>query len=388
MSEILQVIIILFGPIPLIRYLHGSKIGKVLSPVVMAYALGIAIVTFDIFPTNLEISKQFSEISIMLAIPLLLFSADIVSWFKNARSTVLSFTFAILAALISCVGFAFLFSGSIDTIWNYSAMLTGVYTGGTANMQAVGIAINAPEDSFALINSVEILCGGLYLLFLTSVAPLIFGKFLPKYKSVDGNNVQIVEEKIDWSNWKTILSAIGLAILILAITLGLEWVVAEIIDSFSATTVDYERKQNTTVIILLLTTLSVLASLSPKIRSLKGSFEAGDYLLLVFCIAVGMRSDFGDIMDKGGMLLAFTACTWLGTVIIHFALSVLFKIDRDTTLITSTAALYGPAFIGQIASVLGNRQIVFAGIATGLVGYAVGNYLGILVHYFLKIWLS
>ena len=388
MAEILQIIIILFGPIPLIVYLHGSKVGKVLSPVVMAYAVGIAIVTFDIFPTNLEISKQFSELSIMLAIPLLLFSADIVSWFKNARSTVLSFLFAIIAALVSCVGFGFLFSGSIDTIWNYSAMLTGVYTGGTANMTAVGIAIDAPDGSFALINSVEILCGGLYLLFLTSIAPLLFGKFLPKYKSIGGEDSQVVEEKIGWTNWNTIAIAIALAIGILAVTLGLEWVIAEIKDKLFPNGIVNERKPNTTIIILILTTFSVVASLFPKIRTLKGSFEAGDYLLLVFCIAVGMRSDFGDIMDKGGMLLAFTACTWLGAVIIHFVLSVLFKIDRDTTLITSTAALYGPAFIGQIASVLGNRQIVFAGIATGLVGYAVGNYLGILVHYFLQLWLS
>ena len=57
------------------------------------------------------------------------------------------------------------------------------------------------------------------------------------------------------------------------------------------------------------------------------------------------------------------------------------RIDRDTVLITSTASIFGPAFVGQIAQVLGNRHIVFGGMATGLVGYAIGNYLGIGVAY-------
>ena len=145
---------------------------------------------------------------------------------------------------------------------------------------------------------------------------------------------------------------------------------------------------NTTFIILVLTSLSVGASFYKPIRTLEGSFEAGDYMLLVFCVAIGMRSDFAELINTGGNVILFTGGCFIFTVLIHLGLSRIFKIDRDTTLITSTAALYGPAFIGQIASVMKNRQIVFAGMATGLVGYAVGNYLGISLSYLLESWLS
>ena len=254
-------------------------------------------------------------------------------------------------------------------------MLTGVYTGGTANMQAVGIAIGADEDSFALINSVEIVCGGIYLLFLTSFAPLLFGKVLPAYES-DGNTSEIDDDPVEIKkDWKSMVQATMLAIVILGVTLGLA-------------TALYGGLTNTTFIILSLTTLSVIASFSTKIRAFRGAFEVGDYLLLMFCVAVGMRSDFGNIVEQGGVLLAFTAISWLLSIGFHLILSIIFRIDRDTTLITSTAALYGPAFIGQIASVLKNRDVVFAGIATGLVGYAIGNYLGISMHYLLEKWLA
>lgn len=370
-----QILLICIGPAILMWALKDRKIGKVLSPVVMAYAVGIASVTFGLMPLNPIISKYFSELSIMLAIPLLLFSADILGWFRHARSTVLSFVFAIISAALSCIIAAYLFRDKVDLVWDYAAMLTGVYTGGTANMQAVGIAIGADEDSFALINSVEIVCGGIYLLFLTSFAPLLFGKVLPAYES-DGNTSEIDDDPVEIKkDWKSMALATLLAIVILGVTLGLA-------------TALYGGLTNTTFIILSLTTLSVIASFSTKIRALRGSFEVGDYLLLMFCVAVGMRSDFGNIVEQGGVLLAFTALSWLLAIGFHLILSIIFRIDRDTTLITSTAALYGPAFIGQIASVLKNRDVVFAGIATGLVGYAIGNYLGISMHYLLEKWLA
>ncbi len=65
-----------------------------------------------------------------------------------------------------------------------------------------------------------------------------------------------------------------------------------------------------------------------------------------------------------------------GNTGVHFLLSWIFKVDADTTLITSVAGIFGPAFIGPIASVLKNKDIVVSGLTTGLVGYAIANYLG------------
>ena len=374
--KILQLAVILLGPIPLQYYLKDTKVGKILSPIVVAYAIGIAIATFDIFPLVMEISKPASELSVMIAIPLLLFGADIIGWFRHARSTVLSFFYAILAAFISVVVFGFVFDGHIDEVWNYSGMLIGVYTGGTATMQAVGVAIDASDDTFALINSVEIFVGGIYLLFLTSVAPAFFGLFLKKYKQVGNEETEeYVEDKFSWGNWKSMLLAFGLSLLILGITIGLSFAI-------------FGNMSNSTFIIIVLTTISVASSFIPGVGELKGSFDIAEYLLLVFSIAAGMRSDFGVIIDEGAMLLLYTACTWVAVVVIHTVLSWMSKIDRDTTMITSTAALYGPAFIGQIASVLDNRRIVIAGMATGIMGYAVGNYLGIAVQILLKNFLA
>ncbi len=374
MALILQLFIIIFGPALLMYWLNGKKISRVLSPVVMCYVIGIAIATFGIFEVDEAISMQLSKATILIAIPLLLFSADIIAWFKHAGSTVLSFFYAVIAALVSCLLFSFVFQDSIAEIWNPAAMLVGVYTGGTANLQAVGLAISAPANTIVGINTVEMLVGGMYLLFLTSVAPIIFAKILPEYKNTEEED-NLDEERFQWKDWKNMLAAIGISLLIAAVTVGT-------ISMFG------DLDKQSTLLILLLSTLGVIASFVPPIRALKGSFEAGDYLIMMFCIAVGMMSDLGEILDKSLYLILFTAATWLSTILIHLLLSYLSKIDRDTTIITSTAALYGPPFVGQIASILGNRKIVFAGIATGLIGYAIGNFLGVSVHQLLQTMLT
>ena len=369
--EILQLAIIILAPIPLQMYLKDTKVGKILSPIVVAYAIGIAISTFGIFPLSESISNWGTKISIMLAIPLLLFGADIIGWLKHSRSTVLSFFYAIIAAFVSCVVFGILFRDHIDGIEEYSGMLVGVYTGGTATMNAVAIGLDVTPKVFAFVNSIEIFVGGIYLLFLTSVAPMFFGSFLKKYEYEVGEDDEYEEEKFSWKNLPTMAIATGISVLIIALTLGLVIAI-------------YGNMDKPTMIIIILTTLSIACSFIPKVGKLKGSFDVADYLLLVFSIAAGMLCDFAIVINEGGLMLLYTALTWISVVFIHTLLSWMSKIDRDTTMITNTAALYGPAFIGQIASILGNKRIIIAGIATGIMGYAIGNYLGLFVTYLLR----
>ena len=86
-------------------------------------------------------------------------------------------------------------------------------------------------------------------------------------------------------------------------------------------------------------------------------------------------------MNKGSPILYYCAFVMVGSILLHYLLAFFFRIDRDTTIITSTAAIYGPAFVGPIAEVLKNRAVVISGLTTGLVGYAVGNYLGLGLAY-------
>jgi uncharacterized membrane protein len=367
---IFQVSIILLCPFLWIHLTRKWSVEKYLSPVVMSYLTGILLANFDIVPLNAEVSKGFGDYSVVLAIPLLLYSTDLLAWVRYAKSTVLSFLLCVLSGILCSGLIALLFKNNLENSWQISGMLVGVYTGGTPNMNAIGIALEVQSELLVLLNAADIFCGGIYLIFLTSIAYPIFSKILPAFEG-EKSLIEKIEEGNQKFSMKGILILIFTTLVILGMAIGLCFLI-------------FGNLNELAFILLILTTLSIWASFFSTIRNLKGAFEIGEYLLLMFCVAIGMQADFSVLIAEGGTVILYTGCVLVLTIILHLILSKIFKIDADTFMITSTAALYGPVFIGQIASTIKNRTLIVSGMATGLVGYAIGNYLGISVAYILK----
>lgn len=357
-------------PYVFIRWSRSSKAGKILSPIILCYALGILICNLNLLPVNTKISEAFQNASILLALPLLLYSSDIRSWIKTSNDTLVAFGLCIISGLIATCIATLLFQSELDNLWQLSGMLTGIYTGGTANLFAIGVAVDAPKEDAILLNAAEMFWGAIYLLFLLSGAQTLWNKFLPK------SEVSIVDEEsyedIQSAGISTqdIIKAIGLTILIVGGIVGASFLI------FNGLQENF--------IIIGVTSLGLLASFSDKVRSWRGTFEAGDYMLLMFGLSIGMMSNFKELITDGGLYIAFVGVVLLLTVIIHGLLCVWRKIDTDTYLITSAAALYSVAFIGQVASALRNRSVIVGGIAVSLIGLALGTYLGIGVAHLVK----
>lgn len=69
----------------------------------------------------------------------------------------------------------------------------------------------------------------------------------------------------------------------------------------------------------------------------------------------------------------------IAILILHIALCFLFKIDADNMIISSTATIFGPAFIGQVTGALKNKELLVPGMIMALIGLAIANYCGIMV---------
>lgn len=375
MTLFLQVFLTIVGPYLGIRLLRLLPNVRWISPVVWSYGLGILLANTQILPIHTQLSNQISQAAILFAIPMLLYSTDLLAWFRHARSTVFSFGCCIIGGLFSSTAMAYIFQDLVENTWRQSAMLVGVYTGGTPNLNAIGLALEASQNTFILLNASDTVCGIIYLLFLTSIAPLLLAKIFPPFQTPIHASKNSASPPMATSSSNIQLFDLGQIFLL---TLGI--IGASLAITYGCT----GALDNIVWIILLLTTFSVLASLSPKVRQIKGSFELGEYLLLIFCVAIGLLADLSKLVAEGGTVLFFTTSVMFLAIGLHYILAVIFRIDRDTVMITSTAAIMGPVFIGQIASVLNNKDLVFSGMATGLMGYAIGNYLGIGLGYALK----
>ena len=101
-----------------------------------------------------------------------------------------------------------------------------------------------------------------------------------------------------------------------------------------------------------LTIGGLLASATPLHR-LQGTDIAGEYMIQVFCAAVGCQVQLSELMGSSGPILLFTACIMLSTITLHMLLAKLFRHDVDTTLMASAATIYGPPFVAPVAEAIG-----------------------------------
>jgi uncharacterized membrane protein len=256
-------------------------------------------------------------------------------------------------------------------------MMIGVYTGGTPNMSAIGLALNVEEEVFILLNSADVIFSGIYFIFLLTVGKKVLGLFLPKFKKRWNNGEHIEEEEINTSFKQTakhVAIGFALSVITLGISIGISYLVMR----------DWSIESAVPLIILGITTLGIAASFQPKIRRLPHTFSTANYLLLVFALAMGSLANFSELLAASSSLFLFCGFVVFGSVLLHYLLAFIFRIDRDTAIIASTAAIFGPMFIGPVAKVIGNKDLIAIGIALGLIGYAIGNYLGLGLTYVLN----
>lgn len=368
----LQILLILFLPLAIVYLSKRYAAPEWLSPVVLCYALGMLMANSPML-LDFQISQDASSAAVLLGVPLLLLSSDIKLWKKQAKVVMLSFALCVLSGMFCSFLAGHYFGHQMQDSGKIAGMLVGLYTGGTPNMAMISKGLNVPNDVFVVLNTADILGGGIYLLFLTSIAKKWLSRFLPAYKST-GQQSTTAEQQDPFDFWnigfKNAGYALGVALSVIGLAVGLTFLIYGNLGESS-----------TAVLIVSLTSFSTVASLFKRIRHLKGSYTMGMYGMLCFCVAAGMSANFSEVIGKTPVLVLCTFAVLIGTISLHYVLAAFFKIDVDTAIITSTAAIFGPPFIGQVAGAINNKEVVLSGMTTGVLGLAIGNYVGILVAY-------
>lgn len=143
-------------------------------------------------------------------------------------------------------------------------------------------------------------------------------------------------------------------------------------------------KNSVAIIIIAITTLSIAVSFWKPIKRLEGTFDMGLYFVYVFCLAVATMVNVHDLeLSRYLFILYYIGFAVFGSLALQLMLAKLFKVDGDLTLAASIAFINSPPFVPMVAAVLKNKDVILPGIAIGLLGYAVGNYLGIAMFWLL-----
>jgi uncharacterized membrane protein len=353
------------------KYTLVNRIGTV----VICYGMGLLIGNVGILPDGIAAFQEtVCSACVALAIPLLLFSLDIRKWISLAGKTMLSLLLGIVSVIIMVILGFFLFRDVIPDIWKVSGVLVGFYSGGAPNAAAISLALEMEPEVFIITQTYDLVVGAVTLLFLMTVAQRFFLLFMRPYKPTDQEETRDARDSYHdkYESYDGIFSrriflflllAIGLSVLILGISAGISQL--------------FFKEMNTALVILGITTLGIAASFIPRVKKIEKSFQGGIYLILVFCLVVASMADISMFSLESLPLLAYILLAVPGALLLHGILSRFFKVDVDNFLIISVALSMSPPFVPVVAASLKNREIILPGLIIGLLGYAVGNYLGI-----------
>lgn len=317
-----------------------------------------------------------------LAIPLLLFSLNIRRWFRLAGQGFLSMILAFVSVVVIISTGYLIFHDLVDESWKIAGLLTGVYTGGTPNLAAIRTALEVDPNLFIMTHTYDIIIGAFTIIFFITFGKEVFGLVLPRFKKpeIKGNTEELLEEVGDMddfsgmfkkSRFPKLLAALGISLLIFAVSAGLSFVLKSI--------------PQMVVVIMSITTFGIIASLFGWVNSIEKTFQLGMYLILIFSLVVSSMADLSIVFSiKYINLFLFVLYAYFGSMILHLLLSIIFRVDTDNFLITTTALIYSPPFVPVVAAALKNKDVITTGLTVGLIGYVVGNYLAVPLAYLLK----
>lgn len=388
----LKIILVLFYLLAPAAVLYGCRRWRwmdKIGPILILYFLGAIIANLGIFPVSgtpegdslLKFQNNFSSVLIPMAIPMILFSFTYRK--GDTKDQLIAMITGLLAVVIAVVAGYPIFAKHIPDAPKIAGMYTACLTGGTVNMAAVSKMLGVDGQQYALLNTYDMMVSFTYLVFIMAFGIRWARKILPvKTLDVNSNDAEQVRAQIESDRMKNpyegmwskegileLLKLLGATLLIVGISAGLAVGLSKLIPGTFMMW-----------FILSATTFSIAASFIKPVRRIKYSYEAGMYLIYIFSIVVASMANV-RAMDFSGALyiVGFLFFMEVVSLTLQVLSAKVFKVDADTAVIASVTYINSPPFVPMIAASMNNKRVLAPGLAIGVVGYAVGNYLGVLI---------
>ncbi len=356
-----------------------------------------------------------------LAIVWLLLAVDLRDLRAAGPRMLAAFAIA-LAGTAAGVAGAILLLGPVvgDETWKLAGTLVGTYSGGSLNFVAVGRALELPDSLFTAAAAADNVVTALWMV-ATLVLPGWLARFYPPppgeapaavgrlhERRVDapvagegaeaaaghggtagealrsaetpagagrgaGRAAAAAERRRDGEDG--MLPAVPLRILDLAVLLALG-LGLQLAAEATAAALPWPVPS-----VVWLTTYALAVAQLPAVRRLTGALHLGTLALNLFFVVIGIGSRVAEILAVGVEVFWFTATVVLIHGLVTFAAARLARLDVETTAVASQAAVGGPSTAMALAFARRRPRLALPGLMVGLLGYAVGTYLGLAMAY-------
>lgn len=368
------------------KYTWASKV----TGCILALTFTLILSNLKIIPTEAPVYDAVWDYVVPLAVPMLLFNADIKKIGRDSGRVLIIYLFSGIGTILGGFVAYFALKNAIPALNDIIPMFVGTYTGGSVNFVAMSQQYKVPGATVSAALVADNLLMALY--FFTLMALPTMAVIKKHYKMPLVNALEEQSESDQEAN-KTMAAkywgAKEISLKDIAFTVALSFVIVAISDKLATVFGDLFKGEGAVSAILggllgnkylLMTTFTmILASVFPKqISSIRGSQEIGTFLIYLFFAVIGAPASIGLILRESPLLLVFALIVVLINLIVSLIFGKLFKFNIEEIIIASNANVGGPTTAAAMAVSKGWTELIVPALLVGTLGYVIGNYYGIL----------
>ena len=354
----------------MLQQLTGSKVFDFFPPLLWIYATPVVLSNLNVIPNASAVYDGLRQYALPVFIVLMLLKVDIPEVIRIMGRGVLVMlmgTAGIVAG--GAISYGIVHRWLAPDAWQGFGALAGSWIGGTGNMAAVSQGLGTSPEQFGLAVLADNL---VYIVWL----PILLGSkgFADRFNAWTGvaqDRLQKMDAAAAALDRTEPVTEMRDYLYLGVLAIGVSWA-AEVVAPMIP--VVEPILSTSTWKVLLVTTAALGLSTTPASK-LPGATAIATAIIYVFVAAMGARASLTGLSQAPAFVLG--AFIWIS---IHGAFCLagakLFKVDVHSVAIASAANVGGAASAPVVAA-YHRPNLVPASILMALIGYALGNYLGL-----------
>lgn len=351
---------------------------KVTGPLLMLIA-GMGASNGQLMPAESPAYDVVDTWFVPVAIPLLLFRANVRQIVRESGTMFLCFHLAALGTVAGAVVATGLFGGAFPRAAEVAGVMTGSYTGGAVNFVALQNSF-ALEPALAnpLIVADNFIMGALFAaLFLISSSRFFLARYPHPHTLAGEDAAHQLRAAEHWRRKEIGLLDLALALGVAVAVAAVSFKVAAALQARLPSALLRAVLANPFVWITVVTTALSTGGHRWMAR-LNGAEELGMYLLYLFFFVIGLRADLWQVVRNVPVLFAFCLVMALTNLAVTLGLGRLLGLHLEELLLSVNATLGGAPSAAAMAVAKGWSNLVLPALLAGLWGYVIGTFVGLL----------
>jgi len=354
----------------------GWKLFQYVPPLLFIYVTPVFLNNLDVIPSSSPVYSGLSSYLLPSLIVLMLIKVNVPAAVKIMGKGVLVMLMGTAGVMVGAiVAYAIVHRWLAPDAWKGFGALAGSWIGGTGNMAATSSMLETPPEQFGLAVLAD---NAVYIIWLPILlASKNFADKFNRWAKVPEDRIRMMDAAAAELATDERAPKMQQYIYLAAIAIVVTWLSDDLAVRFSGLIAESAPDlevvlSESTLRILLITTLSLLLSLTPASR-LPNATALGTAMVYIFVAGMGAKASVEGFNQAPAFLLG--AYIW---IVVHGLFCVagarLFRIDISSTAIASAANI-GAAASAPIVAAFHRPSLVPVSILMALIGYALGNYL-------------